>query len=345
MIIENESKSKGSLLAGALGDSLGYSIENYTFDDIKKEFGKKGIILPKIQKNGKSFISDDTQMTLYTAEALINNGNEKNIKDKIYNYYLDWLGTQLDILMPEALFEKPNISKLIQLEGMNNVREPGMTCIYSLLRGIKGSINLPINDSKGSGGIMRNAPIGIYYGSRKDKSIEEISELSAEISALTHGHELGYIPSYCETNIIVRIMRNSQNEKLRSIIEKSIVETEYRFRKFKYIDYFIKTVQKALDIIDSSKEKRSDNENIKSIGQGWVAEETLSIAIYSSLKYENSIKEALISSVNHDGDSDSTGAVTGNIIGAYLGYDYVPNEWLKNLELKDTIEGVAKQLV
>ena len=52
-----------------------------------------------------------------------------------------------------------------------------------------------------------------------------------------------------------------------------------------------------------------------------------------------------MASVNHNGDSDSTGAVTRNILGAYLGYDEIPNEYKENLELKDIILKVAQDLL
>ena len=54
-----------------------------------------------------------------------------------------------------------------------------------------------------------------------------------------------------------------------------------------------------------------------------MAEETLAIAIYCSLKYQNDFSKGIIAAVNHSGDSDSTGAVTGNILGALLGFDAI----------------------
>lgn len=85
-------------------------------------------------------------------------------------------------------------------------------------------------------------------------------------------------------------------------------------------------------------------EAIREIGQGWVAEETLAIAIYCSLKYSDDFDKAIIASVNHSGDSDSTGAVTGNILGAYLGLKSIPQKYLDNLELKDVILEIADDL-
>lgn len=49
-------------------------------------------------------------------------------------------------------------------------------------------------------------------------------------------------------------------------------------------------------------------------------------------------------SVNHKGDSDSTGAVTGNILGAYLGLKAIPEKYIEHLELKDVILEIAKDL-
>ena len=80
------------------------------------------------------------------------------------------------------------------------------------------------------------------------------------------------------------------------------------------------------------------------LGEGWVAEETLAIAIYCSVKYQDDFSKALCVAVNHDGDSDSTGAVTGNILGAYLGYEKIPAQWKENLECADVIDEIALDL-
>jgi hypothetical protein len=66
-----------------------------------------------------------------------------------------------------------------------------------------------------------------------------------------------------------------------------------------------------------------DADAIIQIGEGWVAEETWAIALFATIRHIDSVEEALIASVNHDGDSDSTGAVTGNIMGAIYGYEHI----------------------
>jgi ADP-ribosylglycohydrolase len=80
------------------------------------------------------------------------------------------------------------------------------------------------------------------------------------------------------------------------------------------------------------------------LGEGWVAEETLAIAVYCALKYQNDFDTALRVSVNHNGDSDSTGAVTGNILGAFIGYNAISQKYKDNLELHDLILEIANDL-
>ena len=75
-----------------------------------------------------------------------------------------------------------------------------------------------------------------------------------------------------------------------------------------------------------------------------MAEETLAIAIYCALKYKDDFEAAMIAAVNHDGDSDSTGAVTGNILGAAIGMVEIPDKFIENLELKDVIIKMADDL-
>ncbi len=93
-----------------------------------------------------------------------------------------------------------------------------------------------------------------------------------------------------------------------------------------------------------SENDADDLDNIHALGEGWVAEETMAIAIYCALKYQNDFSRAIIAAVNHGGDSDSTGAVTGNILGAMVGYEAIDEKWKKNLELHDVILEMADDL-
>lgn len=324
---------KGSLVGGAVGDALGYAVEFYEYPEIVRIYGEKGITKYKLNENNKAVFSDDTQMTLYTANGIILNETHN---DTDINYvavcYKDWLRTQTYNVFDS---EKAECSWLNDIPELCYQRAPGNTCINAILHGADGTAENPINNSKGCGGIMRVAPAGLYYSNPVEAGIK-----GAEFSAITHGHPLGYMPSFVMAYIISRITYE-ENPNLLKIILDSKEAVRKIYNDNEYISYLIDTIDKAILL---SQNENNDVENIHSIGGGWVAEETLGIALYCCLKYEGDFDKAIISSVNHSGDSDSTGAIVGNIMGALYGYDRIPFKWKKNLELLETIVEIAQDL-
>ena len=108
------------------------------------------------------------------------------------------------------------------------------------------------------------------------------------------------------------------------------------------MNVFQALLQKAIDL---SQTELNDLDAIRQLGQGWVGEEALAIAIYSSLKHPESFEKAVVAAVNHSGDSDSTGAIAGNIMGAALGIQAIPEKFLEKLELRDLILNLADDLL
>lgn len=327
-------KFRGCLIGGAVGDALGYPVEFMNESEIFNKYGKNGITEYKLT-DGKAIVSDDTQMTMFTANGLIYGITQQNIgksfsdiPDYIYSAYKDWLATQF-------FEDRQYTSWLMSIPELYARRAPGNTCISALMSGKKGNLDKPINDSKGCGGIMRIAPIGLYF---KD-SPNECAICAAEASAITHGHELGYIPSallsyliyqltYCDTTIYKATF------ELPVLCEKIFGDAEHAQKLNSLIS---KAIHLAGDDTD-------DLTAIHELGSGWVAEETLAIALYCSIKYSNDFEKAVVTAVNHNGDSDSTGAVTGNIMGAYLGLDSIPDKFIKNLEMYDTLIELSDDL-
>lgn len=108
------------------------------------------------------------------------------------------------------------------------------------------------------------------------------------------------------------------------------------------MDDFKKIIRKAIQLEDNLLQDWEVIEN--GLGGGWVAEETLAIALFSVIRHIDDFKACMICAVNHGGDSDSTGAVAGNLIGAILGYEAIPDYFKDNIQLKDLLVSMADRL-
>lgn len=343
-------KVRGSLFGGAVGDALGYPVEFWGEEEIFSRYGENGIREYKLDSaSGKALISDDTQMTLFTANGILvadTRASMRSIGGIPHNYismsYLDWLRTQ------EKTFEESRkqprgytegcISWLMDVPELYSRRAPGHTCLSALTAQRK-SGDIPQNNSKGCGGIMRVAPLALFNYSYVP--MEKLDLEGAEIAKITHGHSLGYMPAAVLVHIISRIVYPKKQQTLKEIV----IEARDMVADIFADDGYLKKLKEKINLaISLSENDKSDLDNIHQIGEGWVAEETLGIAVYCSLRHQDDFSAGVIAAVNHRGDSDSTGAVTGNILGALLGYEAIEEKWKSNLELADIILEMADDL-
>ena len=334
-------KFRGCLIGGAAGDALGYAVEFMQEESIFEKYGAGGITEYSLT-NSRALISDDTQMTLFTANGLLlcttramMKGLRLSYIDFIRDMYKCWHKTQEGVFPTKNEYKR---SWLLNVPGLYDRRAPGVTCMSAIAAGADGTIDKPINDSKGCGGVMRVAPIGLYF-TDMTMEISQSDMLAADAAALTHGHELGYIPAAALSHI-VRLVSES-DISLKDAVDDSVKAMQQLFEGAGHIGYFTELIEKAVGLAYSD---INDLEAIHKLGEGWVAEETLAIALYCALKYENDFEKALTASVNPSGDSDSTGAVLGNILGTYLGFEAIPEKFKTGLELYDTIIEIADDL-
>ena len=338
---------RGSLIGGAIGDALGYPVEFISsFESIQARYGEKGITrfdlkpdwLDEREWTGKAIVSDDTQMTLFTANGLLN-AVEKQMPmlEEIKRAYIEWLFTQTDMDSPEY-----KDCWLRTVPELHNRRAPGNTCLTALVTTYQGGI--PSNNSKGCGGVMRIAPIPLYAAVDNRMTIEEADKLAGDASELTHLHPLGFIPSALMAHVIFRLATDAQptREKMADYIREGVDVIRKMYEQFDlHVDYMEELAELAIELAHND---ATDLQNLSELGEGWVGEEALAVALYCALKYIDNFEQAMIASVNHGGDSDSTGAVTGNILGAALGYEAIPQFYKDDLEMHDLILHMADDL-
>jgi ADP-ribosylglycohydrolase len=321
-------RAAGCLLAGAAGDALGAPVEFIARPAILQRFGPAGIRDYAAAYGGIGKITDDTQMTLFTAEGClrarhyaIRHGTD-NSMEIIRRAYLRWLSTQTS----GAPAGPGNTeSWLLQQPALFARRAPGNTCLSALSR--KGAER---NNSKGCGGIMRVAPCGILHANEPLQAFN----LGSQSAKLTHGHPTGYLSAGVLSAIIAGLMAGtSLGQAVDSARDILIVFPEHE-----------ETLQAMNTAIRMVSLGEPPDRAIPVLGEGWVAEEALGISLYCALTAET-LEEGVLMAVNITGDSDSTGAITGDLLGALYGASAIPQRWLEELELREVIATVANDLV
>ncbi|QTD46343.1 ADP-ribosylglycohydrolase family protein [Ottowia testudinis] len=332
---------RACLLGGAVGDALGAPVEFMSRAEILKRFGPEGIqdYAPAYGRLGA--ITDDTQMTLFTAEGILQAWQRYCSKGichtpSVMGYaYQRWLRTQG---VAHALQQYGPKDGLIRRRRLFARRAPGITCLEALQQ-MQSSGDPARNDSKGCGGVMRVAPIGLLHAALiSDREhlpgvAEKTFQDAAEAAALTHGHPTGQWTAGCLAVMVLHLVWGAT-------LDQAVEAALDQLQDHPHTEETRQAIQKAVDL---AQDRPSCPNTLAQLGEGWVAEEALAISLYCALGASD-FAGALRLAVNHDGDSDSTGSITGQLLGAKWGTSVIPAPWLKPLELRDVIEAMAQQL-
>jgi ADP-ribosyl-[dinitrogen reductase] hydrolase len=325
------SRFRGCLLAGAVGDALGAPVEFSSLAEIQGEFGPRGPENLEASPYPAGSFTDDTQMTLFVAEGLIRALNHKRSGgigpaiDIMLHAHWRWLTTQG--LQPIGGADREALTSwLTEIPGLNQRRAPGRACISSLQSGELGTRDRPINDGKGCGGVMRIAPVGLAWP-------DDPFDFGCEAAALTHGHPTGWLAAGCLAVIIHEIVEGAS-------LDTAVERAMSRIARFPGHEETLRALEHAEAFAAMG---QGTPEEVEGLGQGWIAEEALAISVFCA-QVAPDLESALRLAVTHSGDSDSTGSITGHILGALHGVEAIPQRWLDQLDLKDVVDTVATDL-
>lgn len=344
---------RGCIFGGAVGDALGYPVEFMSYQQICNRYGNRGITRYHLNEQGIAEISDDTQMTLFTATGLLFGSTRAHTHGVcgypdyyVRMHYVDWLATQTGGHQCGYGGSWLGWEKRMYVQ-----RAPGNTCM-SALELIRNDRTVE-NSSKGCGGVMRVAPVAVF-NDLSGSTEETIAILAAKLARMTHKHPLGSLPAAALAMIIRRIVLEecpANFNCLAGLVQR--VATDVLNTRLDYNDnaktYYEEWPQESEKLtallrrtVEIALEPITDQEAIQYIGEGWTGDEALAIAVLCVLRHPDSFEDAVIAAVNHDGDSDSTGAICGNIMGVIVGERGIPRHFLDTLEIKDLIDEVAE---
>jgi ADP-ribosylglycohydrolase len=279
---------------------------------IHAEYGPAGVTdLVGSIYGAPGLYTDDTQMTLATARGCIRavcefgTAASSHVAALVYQEYVAWLGTQDD---------------------PSQRRAPGTSCLSALRSGRTGTTANPINSSKGCGGVMRTAPVGLLFPAGV------AFQVGVDCAAITHGHPSGYLPAGFLAELIAAL---HDGEELYTAIASA------RSSLVRYPGHE-ETLAKVEQAVQLAGKPRPDENAL--LGEAWVGEEALAVSLCYALRYKDDWRAAVLAAVNRDGDSDSTGSITGAILGTALGIKAIPADWRRKVENPALLRQLAREL-
>ncbi len=300
-------KFKGAILGGAIGDTLGQPFEGQTRRHILTQFSNFEQLIIKKKKLFSTY-TDDTQLTLHVAQALIN-GDGFNIK-KLVRELIKWL-------------DDPPI-------------KPGYGTIRSVQR-LK--LGVPweqaASNSGGNGAIMRSIPLALFY----NESPIELKNAIIKATKLTHNHPAAEYGSVIIGRAIAFLVNvNPKNGfSTKDFIDGLIKSIQYAQNEF--ADEFvnlIKDVEKNLDLPVESGLIKYSQSGVKTpyfieeyMGKAFVhpySMSTVACSLFLFMKFKSTFQECIQELITSGGDTDTVGAIGGALVGAYAGFDGIPKK-------------------
>lgn len=300
--IENEkNRWKGCLTGLACGDAIGTTVE----------FMERGSFKPMTDMVGggpfglkPGMWTDDTIMALCLAESLVLNKGFDPFDQM--NRYLNWM----------------NYGYMSPTGSCFDIGMTTQSALYSYGsypdNPYQGSTH---SSSSGNGGIMRLAPIPMFYS-----ELDLAKEMAKQMSRTTHASEFCLISAEIFCEAIWLALKGNTKDHIKQIVIDRISNN--------------KILQKIATGVFSGNFLEKDISQIK--GSGFVLE-SLEAALWCFFNTDT-FKDAVLTAVNLGDDADTTGAIVGQLAGAYYGYSAIPEKWRTKLYRNDLITSLSESL-
>ena len=295
---------QGCLMGLAVGDALGTTVE----------FEAPGTfaLLTDIVGGGpfdldKGQWTDDTSMALCLAESLVTCGTF-NARDQIVRYTRWWKEGYLS--SNGECFDIGNtVSQALRRYASTGDPFAGATDSYSA----------------GNGSLMRLAPVPLFYASDPEVAIS----MSAESSRTTHGAVTCLDACRYFGGLIVGAVQGDSKEKLLA-------------KRYAPVDGIWDRVPLCAEIDEIACGSFKRKEPPEIVGSGYVVQ-SLEAALWAFYK-SSTFEEGCLLAVNIGNDADTTGAIYGQLAGAYYGVEGIRSDWRECLAYIDLISRLAESL-
>lgn len=169
----------------------------------------------------------------------------------------------------------------------------------------------------GNGSVMRCAPIALRFRHDRDR----LRQVSLDVARMTHPDPMATWGSVALNQAIAHLLDGGS---LDGIVDAAVADVENN------------------DVVDTL--RGAGGREYAAVGSGGFVLDTLGAAFWT-IAHRHSAEEAIVTAVSMGDDTDTTGAVTGALVGARYGVEAIPERWLNVLEPRDELTELAGKLL
>lgn len=304
----NQSKFRGCILGLAIGDALGRPVQfAREIKEIAAASTPQGVT---DLADGK--FSDETQLAMCVSQALLeSNGKFDLFMSKFSKSLIAWREIQ----------EVPDFN-----------RSPDLTVMSACDRLIAGFSwqESGIPDGFSNAAAPRSGPIGLYH----IDNIPLIVEFAKSASDTTHNDAQSQVSAVA---VALGVAFAAQDVPIGLWANEIMTPISGISPEFdSTLNYATSIIPYKIDAWQAlSKEY---------IGEGYSPSEAVAGALFCCIRNQKSFKNAVLDAVNIRGPSDSIGCIVGAWMGAKLGLEGIPKEWIDKIEAKDALIQCADEL-
>lgn len=328
---------RGCLLGMAVGDALGYSIDEKTWQEICESYGPNGLLGFDLQSQDFATITSYTQIAAYLCNGLLL-GISRGKNDRMRYIKLalqEWTRSQQFYRDPEPSFCW--LAKLPQFR-RRHCRDARM--LDNLRLQMYGTMENPRNDNNSPGALTSAIAVGMFYQPTR-LSPEQVGPLAGQVIALTHGNPETFLAGVVLAYAITGILQEPEHD-LQEQFSQAVAVMQGQFREqFPQADELAKQIKQT---ISRALQDRENLQKDMKTAQCLTAAQCLCGAIYACLTNPDDFDQAIVTAVNHSGLSAVVGAVTGAVMGAKLGEYALPDFYLESLDCAEALRLLADDI-
>ena len=332
---------RGCLLGLAVGDAMGYTIDNKCWEHIQKDYGPYGLRGYDLV-NGYADVTSHTQLAAFTANGLLlgmTRGQIRGVMAPLIRYievaHWEWAAGQRRYDQPKRIF-----CWVYHSEEMRRRRCTDTRIVYTLNRHRPCSLESPSTRYQGPGSISSAVSVGLFAGNHRIPQ-KEADRLGAEAVALTYGSPDAFLAGAVVTHLISHSLREPDKD-LRQLTQDAIAALDAYFgSQYVQAAEVCGLLRQAISL--SENEELSQVQAMETL-QCQTAAQVVAGAVYACLTCRGNFDSAMITAVNHSGRSAAVGCLAGALLGLRMGEEALPEFYLECLEPVELLQELADDL-